>query len=140
VIAQSKARVDLQDKMSKTEYETNKPFQDFHKAMNKMARTSTDKVTTVGEIQKFLEYETAYQQFQLDYAIPYPDKTMEIVEEFFTTFEQEETSTANKEVVTGEDEEEDEDHEDDTVTAGKPPVVVAEAVVPPTKKSFFSFV
>ena len=134
MIAQSKARVELQDKMSKTDYDNNKHFQDFHKALNKMTRTSTDKVTTVGEIQKFLEYETAYQQFQLDYAIPYPDKTMEIVEDFFTAFEQEET--ANKEVITGEDEE-DEDDEDDTVQAGKPPVV-AEAVVPPTKKGFFS--
>ena len=91
-------------------------------------------MTTVGEVQKFLEFETAFQQFQLDYAIPYPDKTMDIVEEFFTAFDQ--GTLTNKEVFDAEDEDEEIDAEDEASSK----IGVADAVKSPaTKKSFFGF-
>ena len=136
LIEQANALIQLEAKKAEVDFEDN-TFSTFHRALIKALKSSDDKVYTVSSFQKLLDFETAFIQFQLEYGIPYPDKTMGIVDEFLRSADKEGEKATGQEVMEMVKESADDDAEDDTVTARKLPVVAEGAAT--TKKNFFSF-
>lgn len=97
-------------------------------------KSSDDKVATVASFQQLLDFESAFLQYQLDFKIPYPDKTMAIVDEFLVAMG-EEKAADNKDdfdMV-----EESSDGLEDGLTVADA-VKVDSSTTPSTKKGFFS--
>jgi hypothetical protein len=139
LLEQTNALIELEAKKAEVDFEDN-TFLTFHRALIKALKSSDDKVYTVSSFQKLLDFETAFIQFQLEYGIPYPDKTMGIVDEFLRSADKEGEKATGQEVMEMVKESaEDDDAEDDIVVTarGKLPVVAEGATT--VKKSFFSF-
>ena len=130
------------------EFGDNRAFKTFHRAIIEALKNSEDKMATVASFQKLLAFEDAFLQFQLDFGIPYPDKTMTIVDEFFATVEIEKASSSKDvldmlEESSASSEDDNDEEADDTTTKDAVPEVAPKST--PTvssssaKKGFFSF-
>jgi hypothetical protein len=134
LIEQTQAKAELEVKKAEVEFEDNSSFKAFHKAIVTALKCSDDKVATVASFQKLLDFESAFFQYQLDFSIPYPDKTMSIVDEFLVAMG-EEKAADNTDVLDMVEESPD-DLEDELTVAD---AVKVDSTTPSTKKGFFSF-
>ena len=75
-------------------------------------------------------------QYQLEYGIPYPDQTMNIIDQFFNAVDNEKIY----EIKIGDDIGDDDDKSEDAIKAGQKPVDDRRTKTnTPSKKRFFNF-
>lgn len=112
-----------------------KDFKTFHRANVKALESSEDKVSSAINIQKNLEFEFAIMQYQLEYGIPYPDQTMNIIDQFFNAVDDEKIY----EIKIGDDIGDDDDKSEDATKAGQKPFDDRRTKTnTPSKKNFFN--